>query len=181
MKKLSFDPDNFKDYIFLQIGKPYIPPNQIEFFHELKSLSEKLKMKIILCPIGLAPRHEDDIFLKELSKKSEIFSFVMPKNLFEIMFLIGKSKIYLGTSLHGLITAQSFGVPFIPIDKRVIKVAEYCKTWTFKNINRCINYNELKKIPEIYHNWNSEIARENLKEQKSMVYKNFKNIEQRLI
>ncbi|MUP44177.1 polysaccharide pyruvyl transferase family protein [Gramella sp. BOM4] len=179
--KISFNPDQLKDYIFLQIGKPYTPPNKTEFFQQLKNLSEKLEMEIILCPIGLAPRHEDDIYLTELSQKSEIFTFIMPKNIYDIMFLIANSKIYLGTSLHGLITAQSFGVPFIPMDKRVIKVEEYCKTWTFKNINRCINYSELNEIPEIFRNWDSDIAYENLVAQKELVYKNFKNIEQHLI
>ncbi|WBL24870.1 polysaccharide pyruvyl transferase family protein [Zunongwangia sp. HGR-M22] len=174
--RISFNPEHFKDYIFLQVGKPYTPKDKEKFYKSFVELSEDLNTKILLCPIGLAPRHEDDYFLKEMQLYSDQFIFFYPKNVYDIMYLIGNSKIYVGTSLHGLITAQSFSVPFVPINNKIKKLKEYCNTWTSQNIDECIEYDNISSITKIFNNWNYLIAGQNLVEQKNMVYGNFENI-----
>ena len=170
-----------KDYLFLQIGKPYIPSKIDAFSKDLEKICKELNCKVILCPIGLAPRHEDDIFLRKLSKMSQLFEFIMPKSIFEIMYLISNAKLFLGTSLHGLITAQSFQIPFIPLDIRVNKVEEYCKTWTQRNIDFCLSYEDLSKVLDIYENWDFESAKLDLEIQKKLVLTNFDYIFNNLI
>ncbi|PRX41541.1 polysaccharide pyruvyl transferase family protein [Salegentibacter salegens] len=180
--KISFSPIKFKDdYIFLQIGKPYIPKDIVLFSKDLMKICAELNCKVILCPIGLAPRHEDDVFLRKLAKESYLFEFVMPNSLFDIMFLIANSKMFLGTSLHGLITAQSFEVPFIPLDNRVNKVEEYCKTWTYKNIDSCLPYTDLSKVVKIYKNWDFQSAHAEVVKQINLVTLNFQQIFKNLV
>ena len=174
--KISFNPKFLNDYIFLQVGKPYKPKDKESFYKAFAKLSDDLNSKILLCPIGLAPRHEDDYFLKEMQKYSGQFIFFYPKNIYDIMYLIANSKIYIGTSLHGLITAQSFSVPFAPINNKINKLKEYCKTWSSQNIDACIEYDNISSIKKILNNWNYLIAEKNLEEQKKMVYGNFENI-----
>jgi hypothetical protein len=176
-KKTSFSNDVFKqDYIFLQIGKPYAPIDYFQFSETVLNISRELNCNIILCPIGLAPRHEDDFFLKKLSRLSDRYQFIMPKSIFDILYLIANSKYFLGTSLHGIITAQSYGVPFIPLNKQIEKVEEYCKTWTYKNIDVCLDYNELEKSIQIFEKWNYQSAIEDVIMQKKLVHQNFDRI-----
>lgn len=54
------------------------------------------------------------------------FTVVSP-NLFDIMWLIKSSKLYIGSSLHGIITSMSFGVPYIGYCKK--KLMTYIDTW----------------------------------------------------
>jgi polysaccharide pyruvyl transferase WcaK-like protein len=165
-----------ENYIFLQIGKPYIPKNIPSFTKELLQICADLNCKIILCPIGLAPRHEDDEFLRKFAEESSLFEFIMPNSIFDIMFLIANSKIFLGTSLHGLITAQSYEVPFIPLDKRIKKVEEYCKTWTYHNIASSLAFTDLNKVVGIYKNWDFQSAHNEVLKQKKLVKENFQYI-----
>ncbi len=180
--KITFLPIELKDnYIFLQIGKPYVPKNPDKFSNDLKIICTELNCKIVLCPIGMAPRHEDHVFLKQFSEKSELFEFIMPNCIFDIMYLIANSKLFLGTSLHGLITAQSFEVPFIPLNKNVTKVDEYCKTWTYKNIDSCLDYKDILKAGSIFTNWDFESAHIEANKQMDFVMRNFQIIYNNLI
>lgn len=177
LEELSFQNSIVKeDYLFLQIGKEYAPKDLNFFSEELLKVAKVLNLKIILCPIGLASRHEDDIILKKLSKISEKFYYFSPMSVFDIMALISHSKLFIGTSLHGVITAQSFSVPFIPLNKQLVKVEEYCKTWAKGNKVRCLDFSEIHRVVEIKENWNYNIALLEKEEQKALVYKNFDEI-----
>jgi polysaccharide pyruvyl transferase WcaK-like protein len=74
----------------------------------------------VLLPLGFC--HGDDAFLEQLAKDSQAaFHFVKRQSIFEMMSVIAASDLFLGTSLHGNITAFAFGIPHvigpIPVDK----------------------------------------------------------------
>jgi len=57
-----------KKYLFLQLGRYKSPSDLKTFVKQLKSIGEQLGLEIVLCPIGLAPGHEDDVVLNKIYK-----------------------------------------------------------------------------------------------------------------
>lgn len=90
---------------------------------------------IVLCPIGTALGHRDDLALNELYKIiGSRNSFVVSNpSIWDIMWLIVNSNIYIGISLHGAITAMSYGVPFLSYI--VEKPKAYISCWYKDGLN----------------------------------------------
>jgi hypothetical protein len=177
--KLEINFNFKKSYLFVQIGKNCAPAEKSKFALDLQMLSEKMDVDVILCPIGLASGHEDHVILQELAALNKNFKYYHPKSVYEIMWLIASSYAFVGTSLHGLITAQSFGVPFIPLNKKLKKVEAYCQTWTKGNINESLKFKEIYKVSEIIYKWDKELAKKKLELQKKLVYDNFEEMWQK--
>lgn len=79
----------------------------------LDQISEDLDAKIILLSIG--PCHGDDKLMRFVSKHMKTSPLLIdkPNSLKEIASCIAHADLYLGSSMHGLITASSFCVPGI--------------------------------------------------------------------
>lgn len=166
-------------YIFLQLGIYNAPKDLQSFSNAILKIADSLRVTVVLCPIGMAARHEDNIVLRKIEKMSTIYKYYIPKSIFDIMHLISNSIIYLGSSLHGLITAQSYSVPFIALNKKQIKVNSYCRTWAFAE--NCIDFGDESDITEIFTNWDEKKYKKNLKKQKTLVYQNFERIFSHLV
>ncbi|GGK17476.1 hypothetical protein GCM10007962_09590 [Yeosuana aromativorans] len=176
-KRIVIDTDIIpKKYFLMQFGFNKSPENFKETALLMEELARKHDVKIILCPIGLALKHQDDIELQKIEKYSSSFQFVMPKNIYDIMWLISNSKAYMGTSLHGALTAQSYDVPFFSLNKKIKKADSYFKTWCSEISEGCIDFKDLSSIDIKIKNWDSQKARECLTEQKVLVYRNFDEI-----
>ncbi|PJE45297.1 MAG: hypothetical protein CUR32_00245 [Flavobacterium sp.] len=160
-----------KKYMFLQLGR-YKSPNDLKtFVKQLKSVGAQLELEIVLCPIGLAPGHEDDVILNKIHKLEASFTLIKPQSIYDIMFAISNASLYVGTSLHGLITAQSFGRPYVGLNKNLPKLDSYIKTWTDKEMG-CIDFESIDAIIPIYKKWDFEVIGRQLVRQKQMVYDN---------
>lgn len=160
-----------KKYIFLQIGNFKGPQNLEKFAVDLKMLSDKMDLKIVLCPIGKAAGHEDHVILQRIKSYEDSFIFIDPKSIYDIMYLISNSSLYLGTSLHGLITAQSFSVPFIGLNKKLIKVSSYIKTWVNESME-CLPFDDISKAESIFNEWDSSSLNKRTTQQKQLVSDN---------
>lgn len=152
----------FKDekYIFFQVSNYLINEDEINFVcSNLKEISDKYNLKIIFCPIGTASGHEDHLPLLKMHKKLKNNSkFITDPTIKDIAGYISNSELYIGSSLHGVITSMNYGIPYIGL-KKVIKQNEYIKTWSipeledsvidFKNFNSLslekINLNHLRQ------------------------------------
>ena len=171
-KKISFlKLPTTRKYIFLQLGRHKGPKNLKNFSIGLKKLSNDLDLDVILCPIGKAPRHEDNVILKKLNELDNCFQYINPENIYDIMYLISNSALYMGTSLHGLITAQSYNVPFIGLNPELIKVQSYINTWIDEKMT-CLSFDEISIAETIYRNWNFKDLREKTIKQKLQVKEN---------
>lgn len=136
------------EYLFFQVSNYLI--NDYEIEKVCRILEEILKifnLKIVFCPIGTASGHEDHIPLKKMHnyfKSSSIY--IDDPSIEDILTYIANSKLYIGTSLHGVITAMNYGVPYIGIDK-VIKQKEYIKTWSIPYLKDSFsNFTNLKYV-----------------------------------
>lgn len=123
--------DGLKDgYICFQAAPHKIGTDAQTVARILKDMARKLKLKIMLLPIGYAAGHDDYEFLEKVRCfDPDFFSIAYELNIWEIMFLIKNSKVFLGTSLHGCITALSFGVRCVGINPAIYKLDEFMKNW----------------------------------------------------
>lgn len=127
---LSISPNTVaeKEYVFFQtspLGEER-EKEAAEFLSEACTLYGK---KVVLCPIGTARLHSDQIALRNIFKRlpKEMAFIVENPNVWDIMWLIKHACLYVGTSLHGTISAMSFGVPFAVHGQP--KVRAYIETW----------------------------------------------------
>jgi hypothetical protein len=143
-----------------------------------KPFFKKQNIKILLSPIGLAKGHEDDTLLKRLAELNPDFIYYHPKSLYETMLLIASSECYLGTSLHGCITAFSFEVKFIPLNSKVKKLKNYLNTWWGSFLPYIVDYENLSTYLENdYKDYNLSLLQKSLINQKKIVYKAFNEME----
>ncbi len=165
--------NNFGEYIFLQLSN-YKHENKID---DIISQLEKLLSegnKIILCPIGTAKGHEDHIILKKIKENISRDNLILVEGqptIKEIISYIVNSKLYIGTSLHGVITAMSYAVPYIALNPKQSKLTSFLKTWSIPELNLAGELDSFySKINQIdFENIKSEIF-ENTKTLKNKYY-----------
>lgn len=134
-------------YIVFQGAPNKVGESKDILLDNLGKIYEKTKMKIVFLPIGYASGHDDNILLSELAKKAQFSNEILYKlNIWEILYVIKKSKLYIGTSLHGAIAALSYSVPHFGLNKNVKKLDNFLNTWSVTPYNRCYNINEISHI-----------------------------------
>lgn len=122
-------------YVFFQISK-YKNDNKLaEIAQQLKSLAETNGVKIVLCPIGTAKGHEDHVPLEEIYQNIKEHSILIKDVSVDIiMALIAYSQLYIGNSLHGIITAMSYRLPYVALNKKQIKIIYYLDSWAIDGL-----------------------------------------------
>lgn len=122
-------------YVFFQISK-YKNDNKLaEIAQQLKSLAETNGVKIVLCPIGTAKGHEDHVPLEEIYQNIKEHSILIKDVSVDIiMALIAYSQLYIGNSLHGIITAMSYRLPYVALNKKQIKIIYYMDSWAIDGL-----------------------------------------------
>lgn len=158
-------------YYVVQIGSGKTPKNFDDFFNKLLKSSKEKGFKIVLCPIGLASGHDDFEVLSNINNQYPETVLIQPQNIFDIMLILANSKCYFGTSLHGLITAQSYNVPFFLFNKNIQKLKSYSETWMTEF---CFEVDDA--FDTIIKNWNFEVYKHKTENQKQLVYKNYQTM-----
>ena len=166
-------------YFIIQIDKRDGKKIVGDMAKQINEVCDKLKMDCILLPIGYAQGHEDQVVLKKVLKKCHNKNVLMPgiTNIYETIYIIKNSCLFIGTSLHGIITSTSYCVPHMFLTSKIKKVLNYLDTWT----TTPLKYTEVEDIAE---NVEKILSIPNLKEnleEKSrelirLVDENFKNI-----
>lgn len=176
-KSNNFD---FENYLSFQIAK-YLAKNNIsEILTQLIKLYRKSNLSIFLVPIGRATGHEDHVPLekiyKELSKKGIPVAILDSHDITSIMSTIRHSKLYIGTSLHGAITAYSNKLKVCALlPDQVPKLKYYLETWMNQDDYRL---SKLEEISIKAHNLLSHeifFGIDNLKLQQNMVLEDIDN------
>ena len=116
---------------------------------KLMELSKVTNYKICLCPIGMALGHTDSVALRRIADlMTDNYFEIKDPNIFDIMWLIKHSKMYIGVSLHGAISAMSFNVPYIGYGS--LKVKYYFEQWT--DVRRFTTIDRIKDSAIYYLN-----------------------------
>ena len=118
-----------KPYLFFQIGLVHLKHWAGDFAEILSRIAEEKNINICLCPIGTALGHDDPVALGRIAELMPANTYTMIENpsIWDIMNLIGQAEIYVGSSLHGAITAMSYNRPLIAFGPR--KLQTYIETW----------------------------------------------------
>ncbi|QYB02780.1 polysaccharide pyruvyl transferase family protein [Rhodococcus sp. USK10] len=116
--------------LVFQCSRHWLRGHEDEVVSQLRALSERYE--ITLLAIGLAGGHSDLTALRrlfrQLSKTTNRVRLVTPGNVREVAAEIASADCYVGTSLHGSITAMAYGTAVVGLD-RIPKLSEYLATW----------------------------------------------------
>lgn len=143
--------------------------------------SKEFPNKIIILPLMAWRGFDESKELKDLQKKFDITIFNRSSSLFECAMSIANSSVYIGNSLHGLITAVSYGVP-----ASIVKPVGFDHVYKYegfsshfddtkfigKNFEEAIEIVTKRNIPDIEDL--KKIVRENFKKMR-VIFKNKNN------
>lgn len=165
-----------ESYIYVQLGNTKGPDDLQTFASQLNEFANENRLKIVLSPIGLALDHDDEVILRKLKAACPASIYVHPTNIYDTMALLKNAKMYIGTSLHGVVTSQSFNVPFVAFTEKIKKLDLYIKTWFDNFANVSLDYKDFHKVKEVYTSFDQNKAAVALQEQKKLIYSNLNKI-----
>ncbi len=101
------------DYLVVQYDTKY---KLNDLAKELNNISDLYNLQIVLLSVNYC--HNDEIIMRDLLELSNGKFFLIDKFLqpVEIMSIISGAKFFLGTSLHGNVTALSYGIKCLALD-----------------------------------------------------------------
>ena len=121
---------------------------QDEIVAQLNRYREQHRADVVLLPLGYC--HGDHEFLRRLSARSNgALKYVDTYSVFDMLSIIAAAEVFAGTSLHGNITAFSFGIPHLfgplPVAKaegflHVTNLPPELKLQSWRELNDKIEY-----------------------------------------
>lgn len=137
--------NNIKNYIVVQINRHIGKNIYKQIVAQIEELYNKYKISCVLLPIGYAQGHEDHKILRKILKKVKT-PIYMPEfnNVYDTIYIIRKSQLYCGTSLHGAITAISYEIPHIALTNKINKLNNFLNTWD----STPIKYTDVSEMSE---------------------------------
>lgn len=128
-------------YIVFQISQSHIRGKEEAFARELSKISQTFQLPIVFVAIGNASGHNDSVGINRVISfmaDNAVYDTYLEGNIFDLMSIIRNSSCYCGTSLHGLITGMSFGVPRVALLPKLKKQINYMDTWDLPHMPRGI-------------------------------------------
>lgn len=119
------------DYLCLQCYRQYESRHELALVRLIEGVYRRFGLPVMLLPIGRYAELGDDVGLRKLSKlvSTPVLPLLDDASIWEIMLAIARAKLFVGTSLHGNITSQSFGVRHLGLSEEVCKLDYYLDTW----------------------------------------------------
>ena len=168
---------NNDGYIAFQVGH-YKNEGKLEVINQqLFQLYKSTNLPVKFVPIGNCAGHDDILSLKWLMENAEYpCEIVSPENLEKIMRTIAQSKLFMGTSLHGIITAMSFAVPYVGLNPKISKLKSYIFTWAPEQLRVMSNFDDLFEKGMAALQVENSILEKNAEMQKRKARDSFKKI-----
>ena len=98
-------------------------------------------------------------------------------NIYETLYILKNSKMFIGTSLHGIIVSTSYGIPHMVLTNKLSKLLNYVDTWETTSIKYTSIDNMSKNFEHLYNDDNEIL---NLNKYKKVLidlaFENFNNI-----
>jgi polysaccharide pyruvyl transferase WcaK-like protein len=165
-----------EDYVCVQFG--YFKSSHMlpVILKELRKIHQSHKLKIGLLSIGNCPGHDDMKSAEWLKDKADFPVQILPcDSINEITSAIANAKLFIGTSLHGVIVSLSYGNPFVAVNKKIRKIESYSQAWAPEYLKGSVDFNHIAETA------NKRLAthkgyEELIKHQKDLVRQSFKRI-----
>ncbi len=167
-------------YIFFQVKNSYAREKEQLIARQLDRIATETASALCFCPIGKALNHDDHLALRRIAPYLETTPAVFDEvNIWDIMYLIANAKVYVGTSLHGAITAMSYAVPYVGVE--VTKLNSYLGTWGIETLSRVVPLNELYAGVQAAMQADRQALDLSLKKQQGAAEAAFDSIQQRVL
>ncbi len=146
--------ENFKNgYLCFQSSMACADGNESIIHNQLVEFRKKTGLGVVLFSIGRATGHSDQeavkLILSTTHNGADKFMESSSDSIFDIMWIIANAKLYAGTSLHGAITAASYGVPIIALcPDQVPKLPAFLTTWVDSKLFEITSYSGISCAAE---------------------------------
>lgn len=129
------------DYVCLQAYLDFGQQHLSQIRALIEAIYQQTGLPVLLLPIGRYPGLDDHLFLAALARQLQTphILFSDQASVHDIMLAIAKARLFIGTSLHGQITAQSFAVPHLGLGLTSPKLAAYLRTWDLPIQSACLD------------------------------------------
>lgn len=138
-------------YVCFQAHVRYANRHNDKIVDTLGRLHDTLGLRALLLPIGRYVGLDDQMALRNIQEKMRTPSAIVSDeaSIWEIMLVIARANLFLGTSLHGNVTSQSFAVPHLGLrSQQKNKLDHYLATWEFPEQSLCVGIDEVCQIAE---------------------------------
>lgn len=142
--------------------------NLDEILLQLTKLKDKTGAEVVLLPIGYAQK--DHLFLQRLAKRSRgSLKYIGTQSIFDVISVLATCNSFIGTSMHGNITAFSFGIPHlfgpIGLDKveGFLKVVGLGMDFKLGSWSELVDkHTMITSLPRDYFATKAEVAKKNV-------------------
>lgn len=133
------------DHLVFQVGRYPAWGILGELALQLRRLHEATGLAILLVPLGQAAGHEDHVPLRRLATRLGDLpvTLVERPGVEELLTLIASARLFVGSSLHGNLTALAYGVPRVGFGRRVRKLHAFLETWDPSQPEGCCPVQEI--------------------------------------
>ena len=133
-----------RPYLCFQMAVDHEVDRYPDIARALDEIAQKHDLAIVLLPIGRAQGHEDHTTLRRVSQfiRGDFYQPHDDIGLYDIMALIAGASLFVGTSLHGAVTSQSFAVPHLGM-AGIGKLKCYLDTWEIAPQRELVQVDEL--------------------------------------
>lgn len=127
-------------YVCFQSNINYARVNAAGIVETLESLYETYGLPSLLLPIGRYVGLDDVVALRNIKEKLRTPAVLISDDasIWEIMLVIARARLFLGTSLHGNVTSQSFAVPHLGLSEETCKLDHYLSSWDLPEQSNCV-------------------------------------------
>lgn len=140
-------------YFVIQVKKKIGDKIYNELLEQIEYIYNNYNIPCVLLPIGYAQGHEDHIILRKLKKHLKSKAILIENNtVYDTAYVIKNSVCYVGTSLHGAITAISYNVPHIALTNQIPKLLDFLQTWDTTPIIYTLPSELGKNLEKLLHN-----------------------------
>ncbi|WP_119165942.1 polysaccharide pyruvyl transferase family protein [Algihabitans albus] len=115
---------------------------------QIEKLHEVTEQNIVVFGIGYAPFHDDHLTIDGISDRlgeNEWLHVYREESVSGIARLIQKSSCYIGTSLHGYITAFAFSRPRVGLSPDVGKLVGFRDAWDLPSMPVGISFSDFSE------------------------------------
>lgn len=134
-------------YICVQCGINYLQQSDAELAAAIAAVHERHGLPVVLFAIGRAAGHEDQMVARRLASQlaGQSWLHVAPEtmSMWDIMALVAGTACYVGTSLHGYITAFAFGRPRVGLSEKVTKQIAFRDDWDLASMPAGVRFADL--------------------------------------
>lgn len=171
----QFGVDTGKRIICFQTHRHFFLGDEQELLKELRYLQETLGYEVVLMPIGYC--HGDDYSLQWLASIAEIpLKYIPAYSIHDMISILAASDAFVGTSLHGNITAFSFGLPHVFGPAGIDKAEGFLNIAGLPQDLKMGRWSELSEKLEFAFGLGEDFRFQRLEESKRKVHETFREL-----